>query len=372
MPHRTSEVLWMKNSRRTQWMIHPTLIRNSYTHESSTSSEQSSSRQPSQENTRPICSTTKIEPKLFVEEIWSSNKHYNKRVAAISAESTSEKCSSTSKTSTYQISTGQIVHERIYPAVKQDKLHLSVAVNGASKAMRGQLPLANLNLTNGDFGDDAGMVIENSDFCFVGLADGAGGNRSLGINPADFSRAILASCRQILRRSKVQSHQLASVILSAMHHVEASRIRGSSTLCLLALNKHDHMLTSLNIGDSGFIIYRQGEIIRRSKCTMNHDGCGPKQLFAVNGSFGLPCFITENELLRECSVDQFQVEKNDIIILSSDGLWDVIKAPQLHQIMERNRDQDLQDLADDLLHHAVNGYIINERDDILVIVCRVQ
>lgn len=60
----------------------------------------------------------------------------------------------------------------------------------------------------------------------LGLADGAGGNRSLGINPADFSRAILASCREILRRSKVQSHQLASVILSAMHQVEASRIRG--------------------------------------------------------------------------------------------------------------------------------------------------
>ena len=46
-----------------------------------------------------------------------------------------------------------------------------------------------------------------------------------------------------------------------------------------------------------------------------------------------------SELLRECSVDNFQVEKNDIIILSSDGLWDVIKAAQLHQIMERNRDR---------------------------------
>ena len=68
---------------------------------------------------------------------------------------------------------------------------------------------------------------------------------------------------------------------------------GSSTLCLLALNKHEHTLTSLNIGDSGFVIYRQGEIIRRSKSTMNHDGCGPKQLFAVNGSLGLPCFISE-------------------------------------------------------------------------------
>jgi hypothetical protein len=70
-------------------------------------------------------------------------------------------------------------------------------------------------------------------------------------------------------------------------------ILGSSTLCLLALNKHEHTVTSLNIGDSGFIIYRNHEIYRRSKSTMNYDGCGPKQLFAVNSSFGLPCFINE-------------------------------------------------------------------------------
>lgn len=68
---------------------------------------------------------------------------------------------------------------------------------------------------------------------------------------------------------------------------------GSSTLCLFALDKHEHRVTSLNIGDSGFIIYRNGEIFRRSKSTMNHDGCGPRQLFAVNGSSGLPCFVNE-------------------------------------------------------------------------------
>ena len=45
-----------------------------------------------------------------------------------------------------------------------------------------------------------------------------------------------------------------------------------------------------------------------------------------------------SELLRDCSVDTFDVQKDDIIILSSDGLWDVIKADALHEIMERNQD----------------------------------
>jgi hypothetical protein len=38
--------------------------------------------------------------------------------------------------------------------------------------MRGQLPLSNLNLTDGDFGDDAGMFVENRDFSFVGKLEG--------------------------------------------------------------------------------------------------------------------------------------------------------------------------------------------------------
>ena len=78
-----------------------------------------------------------------------------------------------------------------------------------------------------------------------------------------------------------------------MQKVEASRVRGSSTLCLLALHKQENTLTSLNIGDSGFVIYRNKQIYRRSKCTMSANGGGPRQLFSVNSSLGLPCFINE-------------------------------------------------------------------------------
>jgi hypothetical protein len=52
--------------------------------------------------------------------------------------------------------------------MSKNKLCLRVAVNGASKSMRGQLPLSNLNLTNGDFGDDAGMIVDKRDYYFVG------------------------------------------------------------------------------------------------------------------------------------------------------------------------------------------------------------
>jgi hypothetical protein len=72
-----------------------------------------------------------------------------------------------------------------------------------------------------------------------------------------------------------------------------NHLLGSSTLCLLALDKQKHRLSTLNIGDSGFVIYRNNKIYHRSTCTMYSDGYGPRQLFALERSFGLPCFFDE-------------------------------------------------------------------------------
>jgi hypothetical protein len=129
-------------------------------------SRYSSFRQDSQENAYPQSnrfSSFRIQPKLIYDETWLSNKQYNARVDKISSKRKA------SRTSTYQESNGQIIHERVYPGVvMKSKLCLRIAVNGASKSMRGQLPLANLNLINGDFGDDAGMIVDNRDYSFVG------------------------------------------------------------------------------------------------------------------------------------------------------------------------------------------------------------
>lgn len=126
-----------------------------------------------------------------------------------------------------------------------------------------------------------------------GLADGAGGNRSLGLNPADFSQAVLATCRNLLHSNHFHGKQFPRLILSAMEQVEARKVRGSSTLCLLALNKDEHTLTSMNIGDSGFVIYRNNEIYHRAKTTMNPHGRGPRQVFSLEDTLGVPCFISE-------------------------------------------------------------------------------
>lgn len=69
----------------------------------------------------------------------------------------------------------------------------------------------------------------NSVFFNKGLADGAGGNRSFGINPADFSRAILAACESIIHWSGLKPNQLPRLIKSAMEQVEARSIKGKKS-----------------------------------------------------------------------------------------------------------------------------------------------
>lgn len=114
---------------------------------------------------------------IIYDETWPSNKHYNSRVAAFIDQIDEKFDTETdeispeykiSRAPTYQVTTGQVIHERIYPSRLEKELSLRMAVNGASKSMRGQVPISNLNLLSGDFGDDAGVFMENRNFCFVG------------------------------------------------------------------------------------------------------------------------------------------------------------------------------------------------------------
>lgn len=136
-------------------------------------------------------------------------------------------------------------------------------------------------------------------------------------------------------------------------------------------------------------------------------------------------FFLLRDLLDQSSFERIRVEKNDLIILSSDGLWDVINNEDLRLIIERNKNkvnsiaflfllfgkqkkrkriesvlffissnQSLKSLADSLLRHAIEGnlhstcssisifpkifsrsklkgYFVDSRDDILIIVCQV-
>lgn len=56
-------------------------------------------------------------------------------------------------------------------------------------------------------------------------------------------------------------------------------ILGSSTACVLVLSRSDAMLYSANLGDSGFVVVRNGTVVHRSK----------EQTHCFNTPFQLSC-----------------------------------------------------------------------------------
>lgn len=136
------------------------------------------------------------------------------------------------------------------------------------------------------------MIAENSNCIVIGLADGAGGNRNIGIDPKIFSRSLMGYSVDVLKNEDIHSHQMAKLACKSIQILESQHIDGSGTLCLLALNKHTNLMSSLNIGDSGFRLIRQGAIVHKSEATMA--GSSPKQLYVSDSStYSGISFVTE-------------------------------------------------------------------------------
>lgn len=114
-------------------------------------------------------------------------------------------------------------------------------------------------------------------YIIVGLADGAGGNRSIGIDPKKFSRTLLANCIDMIKNEEIKSNEEVKMACKSVHLLEKHNVEGSGTLVLLSINKRTNLMSSLNMGDSGFRLMRDGKIVHKSKNTMA--GSSPKQLY---------------------------------------------------------------------------------------------
>lgn len=97
---------------------------------------------------------------------------------------------------------------------------------------------------------------------------------------------------------------------------ENNLVQGSSTACVLALSREDSTLYCANLGDSGFMVVRQGKVIHRSE----------EQTHCFNTPFQLSCPPPGEHVLcdsPDCAdISQMSVEDGDVILLATDGVFD--------------------------------------------------
>ncbi|XP_060522581.1 protein phosphatase PTC7 homolog [Cylas formicarius] len=192
--------------------------------------------------------------------------------------------------------------------------YLVSAVCGFSKDKKIQ------RLVRGQFGDDAYFMAKYKSAEVMGVADGVGGWRAYGIDPGEFSLHLMKTCERLVRLGRFTptnpSELLANSYHELLHHKKA--ILGSSTACVVLLNRENSTLYTANIGDSGYMVVRRGKVVRRSE-EQQHYFNTPFQLSLPPPSYRAGVLSDRPD---SASTDNFLVEDGDVILVATDGVFD--------------------------------------------------
>ncbi|KAF0682786.1 Aste57867_25085 [Aphanomyces stellatus] len=168
----------------------------------------------------------------------------------------------------------------------------------------------------------------------VGVADGVGGWNENGVDPSAISRAMMRYSRQL-----VQGHPGDVATLSTLEILDKAYTltlkdnsveAGSTTACIIKVREDadgNPVLEYTNLGDSGFAIVRDGQVIFRSE--FQSIGLAPFQLAKIPERF--KCYGAMESMPNEANNGTIPLHDGDIIVLATDGVWDNF-APNLEEI----------------------------------------
>ncbi|RKP39925.1 phosphatase 2C-like domain-containing protein, partial [Dimargaris cristalligena] len=156
----------------------------------------------------------------------------------------------------------------------------------------------------------------------LGVADGVGGWEGVkNANPALFSRKLMHySYIEVEKYENIEDYEfvhyydinpvdiLRKSYTQVLEDAYVEGIRGSSTACLAILR--DDELRVANLGDCGLAVVRRGEFVFRTE-EQQHSFNFPYQI-------GTGCA----DRPEDAQVFAFKVQRGDIILVGSDGLFD--------------------------------------------------
>ncbi|VFQ65719.1 unnamed protein product [Cuscuta campestris] len=153
-------------------------------------------------------------------------------------------------------------------------------------------------------GEDAHFIC--GDEQAIGVADGVGGWAELGVDAGQYARELMSNSVSAVLEEPKGSIDPARVLEKA--HM-STKAKGSSTACIIALT--DQGLHAINLGDSGFMVVRDGCTVFRS----------PSQQHDFNFTFQLESG-SAGDLPSSGQVFKVGVAPGDVIITGTDGLFD--------------------------------------------------
>ena len=207
-----------------------------------------------------------------------------------------------------------------------------------------------------------------------GVSDGVGGWQDDGINPAEYSRTLMEYAKKCLEGSlegavhkgaevsvaaanteiPVSSTELDDGVVEVPSTVEAldiahklTRKPGSATACILKLDPNLQVAEATNLGDSGFIVIRNGRVIFKTPAQQHFFDC-PYQLGAA------PEYVPETDRASDSMQFRLDIQQDDVIVMGTDGLWDNLPDDDIARVIAANTPDVAKVLAEMASRNAQN------------------
>lgn len=137
--------------------------------------------------------------------------------------------------------------------------------------------------------------------------------------------------------------------LAAAH--AATKLPGSSTACVMRLTLDRRHLMAANVGDSGFALFRNRQLIFQSKPLQHFFDC-PLQ-FADSES--------STDKAEDASLSELELQPGDLIVMATDGVWDNLYMDELISLLPKSPEE-LQRAAD-AIAGAAEGHAHDDEFD---------
>ncbi|KAL7235938.1 hypothetical protein ACSBR1_019255 [Camellia fascicularis] len=223
--------------------------------------------------------------------------------------------------------------------------HRAVDLESETAVKREEISTAGYILSSGAYllphpskastgGDDAYFIVGQN---WLGVADGVSAWSDKGIDPGIYSRELMENCRKIV--SECNSIPLTNPEEVISESALEAKSPGSSTILVAYFD--GQVLHVANIGDSGFIVIRNGVVYKKST---------PRS-FEFNCPFQIKSGDDPSELVEMYEID---LDEGDVIVTSTDGLFDNLYNPEIISIVSKSMQSDfkLEEIAEALARRA--------------------
>ncbi|KAK4486341.1 hypothetical protein RD792_009012 [Penstemon davidsonii] len=182
-------------------------------------------------------------------------------------------------------------------------------------------------------GQDAHFICKEKQT--IGVADGVGKLIDQGIDSGKYARKLMSNFVGELDTMESNRNIDLKEILEKAYSKTLKQ--GSSTACILALMNNS--LHAANVGDSGFLLIRNGVVFYKSPIQVKRFNC-PYQL-------GI-----RHQKPKAAQIFTLPVEAGDVVILGTDGLFDNLYTSDIQNIVHKSSGAEPEQVARTIAEHA--------------------